>query len=312
MKIFVSVVSFRDPLLKYTVRSLLDEKSGDNKITVGIFEQTCVEDSLLTVDPDLVSHENVKYKRIDPEYADGVVWARYVNASQIEDEEFIYQIDSHMLYDKHWDSYLVQDWELGRKKTDSDKVIISSGCLGFDILDDNTFVKIKETEELTTSAKYFTFQKNLRLPAAHGELIPKTENVEPTIHIFAGNFFAPISWVEEIGYDSRIFFSGEEHHMTLKSFINGWSLFSARQIHAYHYTGTNDYITKHWVDPINKKYDILTPRGNKYWKKFIGTVLEEDLKKYHEYSGVDYIKEIIEERAFTRQIRAIDPQGTPT
>jgi len=47
-----------------------------------------------------------------------------------------------------------------------------------------------------------------------------------------------------------------------------------------------------------------------YWTKFLESISEEDLKKYYEYSGVDYINGIIEERAFTRQI--IDPNATGT
>ena len=53
VKIFVSVVSFRDPLLLQTVRSLIDNQSGIYEIVVGIFEQTCIEDSLLTLDKSL-------------------------------------------------------------------------------------------------------------------------------------------------------------------------------------------------------------------------------------------------------------------
>ena len=310
MKIFVSVVSYRDPLLKSTIESLLEEQSGDNEIIIGVFEQTCLEDSLVTVDPELIKNTNIRYKRIDPEYADGVVWARKINATQIEDEDFIYQVDSHIVYDKDWDRYLIQDWELARQKANNTKVILTSACYTYQLRDGKPFKLRFPEHPKTTSAKYFTFQKKVRLPAAHGEWISKTDDVMPAIHIFAGNFFAPVRWVTEIGYDSRLFFEGEEHYMVLKSFINGWSIYHPREMHCYHYDGTHNYVTKHWYEPINDKYAFLTYRGTQYWKKFLESISEEDLKKYHEYSGVDYINGIIEERAFTRQI--IDPNATGT
>ena len=311
MKIFVSIVSFRDPLLKYTIRSLLEEQSGDNKITIGVFEQTKLEDSLVHVDKELIEKPEVKYKRIDPEYADGVVWARKINSAHIEDEDFIYQVDSHIVYDKDWDRFLLEDWELARQKANNTRVIITTGCYNFDLVDGEPRKLADKTNPRTTSAKYFTFRKDNRFPAAHGEWIPKTDDVMPAIHIFAGNFFAPTKWVEQIGYDARLFFEGEENYMVLKSFIKGWSIYHAREMHCYHYMGSGEYVTKHWVDPITDKYGPLTHRGHTYWKKFLDSIPEEELKRYHEYSGVDYINCQIEERAFTRQIIDLHAEGTP-
>lgn len=305
IKIFVSVVSYRDPLLKRTVRSLLDQQSGDNKIIVGIFEQTCLEDSLVTVDKELTEHPDVRYKRIDPEYADGVVWARKVNCSQIVDENFIYQVDSHILYDKDWDRFLINDWEMARQKTKNNKALLTGTCHTFYLEDDKVVLNTPQYP-VTTASKYFTITKRIKLPAAHGEHVPKTEDVTPAIHIFAGNFFAPIRWVEEIGYDSRIFFEGEEHYMVLKSFMNGWSMFHPTEIHCYHYHDTHNYPTKHWIDPVvENQYGNLTRRGHTYWLKFLESVPETVLQDYYEYSGLDYINLTIDDRARTLQI--LDP-----
>lgn len=312
MKIFVSVVSFRDPLLKSTVDSLLEQQSGDNEIVIGIFEQTRLEDSLITVDENLIQRPDIRYKRIDPEYADGVVWARAVNATQIEEEDFIYQVDSHIVYDKNWDRYLLEDWELARQKTNNNKAIITSGCYNYTLEDGKPKIDVvPEKYQQASSGKYFTFQRNINLPAAHGEWIPKTDDVMPAIHIFAGNFFAPVRWVDEIGYDPRIFFDGEEHYMVLKSFMHEWSIYHSRAMHCYHFSGTHSHVTKHWVDPISNKYGSLTAKGHARWNKFLKSLPKEVLEKYHEYSGVDYINGIIEERAFTRQILCENPVGTP-
>ena len=92
--IFVNIASYRDNLLIPTIKSLMHNESGRNKIYYGIFEQTKVEESLLKKCPEIVEQENVRYKRIDPEYSDGAVWARAINSMQVYDEDLFYQIDS--------------------------------------------------------------------------------------------------------------------------------------------------------------------------------------------------------------------------
>ena len=81
-------------------------------------------------------------------------------------------------------------------------------------------------------------------------------------------------------------------------------------MHCYHYNGAHNHVTKHWIDPVSNNYANMMAKGLLYWTKFLESISEEDLKKYYEYSGVDYINGIIEERAFTRQI--IDPNATGT
>jgi hypothetical protein len=308
MKIFVSVVSFRDPLLLQTVRSLIDNQSGIYEIVVGIFEQTCIEDSLLTLDKSLTESPNIKYKRIDPEYADGVVWARAINAMQVTDENFFYQIDSHMLYEKDWDSYLISDWDKARQKSNSHKTIITANCKSFTMSDDGEPIKEAIDHVITCNSKYFTFSKRLHMPYAHGEYIGATGELNEAIHIFAGNFFAPVSWLKDVGYNTDLFFDGEEHSMVLMTFDAGYTMYHQSQIRCWHFRNTHNYITKHFIDPVvENKAGQLQARGFANWKKYITNLDKSLLTKYYEYSGLDYINCVIDERALTRQI--IVPEG---
>jgi Glycosyltransferase (GlcNAc) len=59
MKIFVSIVSYRDPLLHYTLKSLMENKSEITDVVYGIFEQTATEDSLAVKYPELANHPDV-------------------------------------------------------------------------------------------------------------------------------------------------------------------------------------------------------------------------------------------------------------
>ena len=301
MKIFVSIVSYRDPLLKNTVVSLLENKSGRHDITIGIFEQTAKENSLLSITD--FDFNNIKYKRIDPEYSEGVCWARHINGLQVEDEELFYQVDSHMLFEKNCDRNMVNDWKRGRDINGHDRIIITANCKGFELDEVGNPVILPEPN-ITCKVKYFYYEKTNDILAAHGDHIPSTENIEPAIHICAGNFFTTTKWVKEVGADPGVFFEGEEQLMVLQSFIKGYKLYHPRSIHCYHYNKTHEYITKQWFKPIVKDeiYHARLNRGYKYVREFISEMDEDILEKFYEYSGVDYINQIIDERSRTNSI----------
>lgn len=302
MKIFVSIVSYRDPLLKETVKSLLETHSQQHQISIGIFEQTAKESSLFEIVPEYKSDERIKYKRIDPEYSEGVGWARYINSLQLTDEDFYYQIDSHMLFDQDWDIHLIEDWNLARNKHDSDKIIIGANCKNFNILEDGTLQK-ELHPDITCKIKYFHYDRKNYLVCAHGDYIIKTEHVEPAIHACAGNFFTHSSWVKDVGPDPRIFFEGEEQINVLRSFSAGYHTYHPRSIHAYHYMKTHEYPTKQWFEPIDPtKLGLRMYRSFQYLKEFMLNYSKEDLQKYYEYSGVDHINRRLDERAITRSV----------
>ena len=298
MKIFVSVCSYRDPLLKYTIRSLLDNKSHRHDVTIGILEQTVFEGSLETLDPELVAHPNVRYKRIDPIFSEGVGWARHVNALQVEDEDLFYQVDSHMLFDPNWDRQLVNDWRKGVMKHNTNKIIITGSCKNFDLDKDGLPITDEEFHPMTSTVKYFEYQPSDILGAT-GMLIPATKEIEPSIYTFAGNFFTHVEWLKDVGINPRIFFDGEEQWMMLKSFMEGYKIYHPRVVTCYHYINTGKYITKQWHEPIitDEQYGFFVRRSVNEFKKLIEETDEDILEAFHKYSGVDYINKRIDDWA---------------
>jgi len=299
-KIFVNLCSFRDPLLAKTLQSLISTESGRNQITYGVFEQTKLENSLLTVNPQLAHHPRVRYKRIDPEYSEGVMWARGINAMQITDEEFQYQIDSHMLFDSDWDNFLMFDFEQAKRSVNNDKIILTSGTKNYSIKGNN-IVKHSLTKEITVKLGYYRFDKCLRL-YAHGPWVPATESVTPSIHICAGNFFTTTKWVKDVGYNPHIFFSGEEQYMALKSIVSGYKLFHQTKIKVYHYVLSSDHITKHTISPVlsPERLSFLEQRSWETITNYVYSLKLGELENYRKITGVDYINRKLEQRAITR------------
>ncbi len=308
--IFVNICSYRDKLLAPTLESLMQNESGRNKIVYGVFEQTSLEDSLLKKCPHLLNDKSrVRYKRIDPEYSDGVVWARAINAMQIYDEEFQYQIDSHMLFDKDWDHFLMLDYMQGCKLAGHDKVLLTCGTKNFDLENsDNDKFKIKKytlTEDISVELGYYQFDKNMRLHA-HGPWIPARDVVGPSRHICAGNFFAPTKWIKEVGYNTNIYFEGEEQMLVITSFLKGYSIYHMRKAKTYHYLRSANHESKQTVNPVidANRIRMNQNRSEKELSDYIYSLDENQLESFRKYSGVDYINRKLEERAISRHLKS--------
>jgi len=306
MKIFVSICSYRDPLLVYTLKSLIQSKSQITEITYGIFEQIEKENSLETLYPELVARSDVKYKRIDPQYSEGVGWARNINSFQMTDEDFYYQIDSHMVFDYGWDRQLINDYKEAAQLEQTSKIIISSNCKNFSF--EEGIVKLEHNRNVSCVAKFYQFTDDFWL-YAHGDHLNPTETVQPAIHVFAGNFFTHADWIGNVGIDPNIFFHGEEQIMVLASFAAGYKLFHSKQISCYHYIRSNDHLTKQEIDPV-VPLELIDSRKAKslvYFKNYIRNIDDSIYVAFKDYSGVDYINRKLEERAITRTIKPSVP-----
>jgi hypothetical protein len=310
--IFVSVVSYRDSLLNQTVVDLLDKQSGLNDITVGIFEQTIRENSLEVINPELIKQKNIRYKRIDPEYAAGVGWARHINALQIKNEEFFFQIDSHMLFDKGWDVSLIEDWNLGKEKHNDNKTIISTSCKGYDFDENGNIIHVHyDAPPITAVMRCFELEPFNNLVALHGEYLNATDDIFPGIHTCAGNFFSHTDWVREIGPDPKMYFSGEEQKMVLSSFFAGYHMYHPRKIISYHYNGSGNYVTKPWCKPLlitEDQYSDFCNSSREYWLKYLENLGEEKLKEFYEYSGIDYVNKCFDEAVRSKSMIVIPPE----
>lgn len=104
-KIFVSIASYRDPLLKETVEDLLNNCDEKHNIMVVICEQN---DRIEDIDFELPYYKTniVKILRLDKEDARGPCWARYLIQQEWSGEEYYLQIDSHTKFVKSWDTIL--------------------------------------------------------------------------------------------------------------------------------------------------------------------------------------------------------------
>ena len=319
--IYVSIVSYRDKLLIKTIESLLNTKSNKHNIVIGVIEQISNEDSIIFNYPEILNNNclikknndiNVEfavydnailYKRYDPQYTQGVGWARFINQYQIAPSQydFLYQIDSHMLFDDNWDEILLNDYYTATNKVGHDKVIITSPCKSFDVDAEGNIIDYKTNINWRGDIKFLK-EFNGYIYTAVGELFPSDGNIYKSIHICAGNSLFPAQWVFDVGNNIESFFSGEEHLLTIKSIVNGYELFNMSIIPSYHYINTSDYETKPHKSPIIDKltYDRYTIRSVEVLSDYINSLSKKELQRYYKYSGVNLKDKTINEESLSK------------
>jgi hypothetical protein len=289
---------------------MIQTKSNRNNVVYSIFEQTRYEDSLACTEPVLVSRDDVIYKRIDPEYSDGCVWARYINLLNVTSEyDFIYQVDSHMLHDLNWDRALIEDYKRAMDMSGTNKVIITGSCKSFVIEEKDGEIKTypQHEENDACQVKYYTIDPHNFIPDVHGDNIPSTDMPRPAFHIMAGNFFTHTDWIDNVGLDPKIFFQGEEVMMAMMSYAAGYKMFHHSKMVSYHLEDTRNWYTKKPLEnaKATRRREILAEIGIWRWKHYLETCREDLLVEFHKEFGVDFINLEIEERAKTYSLDAI-------
>jgi hypothetical protein len=187
--IFISIASYRDSELKYTVRDLFQQAQHPSRIFLGIVlqlydndndEQGTREDDddeeeelygirqifSSSFFPSCSNYEtlsslfqtNIRILRINASESRGPCWARSLAQSLWKNEEYYFQIDSHMRLRAHYDSYLIrvlsQCQDLISVHTQSDPSASSSSNLfpvistyppGYEINDPKPLTDIRPT-----------------------------------------------------------------------------------------------------------------------------------------------------------------------
>lgn len=143
MKIFVSIASYCDPLLFFTLKDCFAKAKYPQNLIFGVVDQneTSQKETI-----NLCSfHKQIRYVSINKLDTYGVCWARNIAFSLYDDEDFLLQIDSHMLFEQDWDQTLIQQYS--DLKINSKKPIISTYPYAFSFDENNNPVFKKQSEE---------------------------------------------------------------------------------------------------------------------------------------------------------------------
>lgn len=298
--IFISMASYIDPMLFFTLNDAYAKANNPERLAFGVVDQHPDDQRALVA--ALPFARQVRYVHVHPEDTLGVCWARSTAFSLYDGEDFLLQIDSHMLFEKGWDDTLLA---LRKKiRRTSEKPIISTYPYRFDMVDGvprpmknegRTALVLRPHPEKSLSPD----DAVLRFQARH---LFATEPVRGC-HVSAGFLFAAGSLVEEVPYDPYLYFHGEEQSLAVRAFTRGWDIYHPVAIPVYHLykdEGTA-YLTHHWHGEAEARRAFRSGYLLERAKKRLNRLLMGDglpgayglgkvrtMAQFKELSGIDY------------------------
>jgi len=311
MKIFISIASYRDPLLATTVKEAYDNAYYKDSLVFGIVDQSY---GMETFDPNYFEFKKqIKYVRIEPHLARGACWARHLVQSLYNEEDFYFQIDSHTIFDKDWDKFFIEQYR--HLEQYHANPIISSYPYPFEIVDGdlNNLKKSPKSKDcmILTINKEITFSNDKeRHASARGGYVKKHEPCH-SFFVAGGCLFGPGHLVERVPYDPHLYFTGEECSYALRLWTHGYNLFHVGEMPVYHqYIGK--YRTKHWADKMieqhtQTKWHEYSNAGRSRAARIVqgqdlgiyGLGTKRTLQQYIDFSGIDYINQVYTDKKVT-------------
>lgn len=297
MKILVTICSFLDDELPYTLKSCYDQAKYKDSIEFAITLQHDNHDVNIIDDlPYSIKKCKYHYKE-----SKGVGWARNLTQQLYNEQDFILQIDSHTRMIEEWDRILLNDIEkigkgvlsflppsyLKDKKENKDILFINSDRLDY--------IRIPK-------AQSFVGDWWIDLGGYVNERHTNFNCVK--VAFTSGGFvFAPGNWLKDVPCDPNTYYWGEEQSVYLRTFTNGYDIFTPSQIVAWHYSasGENKSSPHHWL--VNEENIVLNLNNASYLRSeqliknkiegIYGLGKKRTLEDWSILSGVDFFKHTI-------------------
>lgn len=309
-KFFISIASFCDPHLVFTVRSAISQARYPQRLCFGVVEQSI--DSSRAALQACLGPAQLRYTHVHPVQSRGVCWARALAFALYQDEELLLQIDSHTWFEPDWDVTLLQHMALMRDL--SQRPLLTTYPWGFEFddagqprLSDSTnlnctlVLRLKAQAALKADDARLTFEG---VPHANPQRVPL-----PGIHVAGGFLLTDGFFVHEVPYDPFLYFHGEEQSLTLRAYTRGWDIFHLPGIPLYHLykRAHHAHASHHWHPDWDRQRDFrfidLEQRASRrladllYQRRDLGVYglgNQRSLGDYARFSGIDYLHRTID------------------
>ena len=228
-KVLIEIATYRDPDLLNTVKSAIRQADHPERI----FFSICYQGDDLEDYEILKKIPNCKLKYLKESEIKGLCYARYLCQQMIEDEKYIYQIDSHMRFIKHWDTEMIKQL----LSFNDEKAFISYYPLDFDdqmaslpvddrIFDQPTTPTINFAKEFHDDSHFIGFESSYADDSQTNKI--------GSPFIAGGNFFTFSAAQKEVPHDPKMCWYGDELAMTIRYYTHGWSNYCPAHSYIYH------------------------------------------------------------------------------
>ena len=310
--IFLSIAAYCDPLLGFTLRSAYSQASDPSRLVFGVVEQA-LPGQELRLGAGWAAQQ-VRWLRVPALQARGPCWARALAMTLYQGEDWFFQVDSHTWFEPGWDERLLR-W--GRHCAAlNPRCLISCYPNPFTMVAGEpsaTVVGPQVLAHVVSAAAQF----DAAHPVLYFEGVPVASDAPvPGLHVGAGCLFAPGRVVDELPYDPRLYFHGEEQAFALRAWTRGWDIFHVPGMPVYHQYHQADAAPRplHWSPEIDgqrsQRAADLTAAAHQRLADLLWTGADlgvyglgsvRTLADYADFSGIDYAARQIAPRA--RQAR---------
>lgn len=305
MSIFLSIVSYCDPQLRFTVERARELARQPDALHFGVVDQSPSPAAL---------PGHVSYVHIDPAHARGPCWARAIAMSFFRGEDWFLQLDSHMDFAPGWDERLIGQARALR----AGKLVALTTYPSAFVFEDGKPVP----KPITQNVLACVVKPGVAFDAAHPVLKFEAHPVEttaplPGIHVGAGCLFASGAFPLEIPYDPAFYFHGEEQGVALRLYTRGWDIYHPPGMPIYHLYSDRDTGAAprpmHWDAQADErravKWRDLESRSQQRLAALVsgaplgayGLGTARTVADFAAFSGIDYDKRVIEPRAYRPQ-----------
>ena len=305
--IYISIASFCDPYLLHTVQDACDKATFTHDLIFGIIDQHPVHRGADL--RALAGTSHLRYSHIYPTESRGVCWARSLAFALYQDEKYLLQIDSHMLFEPGWDVQLITQLQALHDR--SQQPIVSTYPYGFEFENERAVVKIVVSNKTTLVLRP---HPDTQLSSQSATLRFRAEHVftrEPVrgCHVSGGFIFTYGRFVYEVPYDPYLYFHGEEQSLAVRAYTRGWDIFHPPHIPLFHlYKLPNTAHTAHhwhpeWEKQRDFKFTDLTLLAKVrlmdllYQRRSLGVYglgQQRSLADYAQFSGIDYANQTLQ------------------
>jgi hypothetical protein len=245
MKIFISIASYRDPELQWTIKSAIQNANNPDNLYFGIVHQG--------LDSEIFNFEeikNISVTKMHPKEARGAGYARAKAMDLYSGQEYFLQVDSHTRFAPGWDSTSIDQLNRAKNISGHSKVILSYFPAPFEPERNGGMHLITNSEKVKPypTRQKISLNKRKQWTAERFEFEDKTkENPELSQTVLGGFMFSDGSIVKEVPYDPEISFFGEEICFAMRSWTRGWDIYSPSKNIIYHFYSRGGY-NKIWKD----------------------------------------------------------------
>ena len=230
MRTFVSIASYCDPVLPFTLQRAVAQARHPDRLHFGVVDQGPAGGARVAHPGGGARLSQVRLDLVD---ARGPCWARAVAMSLYDGEDWFLQLDSHMEFDADWDLRLIEQARLlGAPERG---LVISSYPNAFAFEEGRVVRRPTTVDGVLAHVLKLDAAFDPEHPVLAFEAHPvDSEHALPGFHLGAGCLFAPGRLEQAFPYDPWFYFHGEEQALALRLYTRGWDIFHMPALPIHH------------------------------------------------------------------------------